>query len=88
MSIITRTNRNFFYLVVVFACFVTYMTVRPYLSAIVLGLLAAVMYRPLYMRCVSWCRGRKWAAMFLTLLAIAISLLAPLALLTLLTLCY
>ncbi len=80
MSIITRTNRNFFYLVVVLACFITYMTVRPYLSAIVLGLLAAVMYRPLYIRCVRWCRGRKSAAMFLTLLAIAVSLLAPLTL--------
>ncbi len=80
MSIITRSNRNFFYLVVVFACFVTYMTVRPYLSAIVLGLLAAVMYRPLYMRCLRWCRGRKSAAMLLTLLAIAVSLLAPLTL--------
>ena len=80
MSIITRTNRNFFYLVVMLACFATYMTVRPYLSATVLGLLAAVMYRPLYIRCVRWCRGRKTAAMLLTLLAIGISLLAPLAL--------
>ena len=80
MSIITRTNRTFFYLVVLLACFVSYLTVRPYLSAIVLGLLAAVMYRPLYMRCLRWCSGRKSPAMLLTLLAIAVSLLAPLAL--------
>ncbi len=76
----TRTNRNFFYLVLLLACFVSYLTVRPYLSAIVLALLAAVMYRPLYMRCLRWCRGRKSPAMLLTLLAIAVSLLAPLAL--------
>ena len=80
MSIITSTNRNFFYLVVLLACFFTYMTIRPYLASIVLSLLAAIMYRPLYVRCLRWCRGRKAAAMLLTMIAMTISLLAPLAL--------
>ena len=80
MSIITSRTRTFFYLVVILACYLTYVTIRPYLSSIVLSVLTAIMYRPLYLRCLRWCRGYKFLAMLLTLLALAISLLAPLLL--------
>lgn len=80
MSIITSRTRAFFYLVVILACYLTYVTIRPYLSSIVLSVLTAIMYRPLYLRCLRWCRGYKFLAIALTLLALSISLLAPLLL--------
>ena len=80
MSIITSRTRAFFYLVVILACYLTYVTIRPYLSSIVLSVLTAIMYRPLYLRCLRWCRGYKFLAMALTLLALSISLLTPLLL--------
>lgn len=80
MSIITSRTRAFFYLVVILACYLTYVTIRPYLSSIALSVLTAIMYRPLYLRCLRWCRGYKFLAMALTLLALSISLLTPLLL--------
>ncbi len=80
MSIITSRTRAFFYLVVILACYLTYVTIRPYLSSIVLSVLTAIMYRPLYLRCLRWCRGYKFLAIALTLLALSISLLTPLLL--------
>ena len=77
MSIITSRTRTFFYLVVILAGYLTYVTIRPYLSSIVLSILTAIMYRPLYLRCLRWCRGYKFLAITLTMLALSISLLAP-----------
>ncbi len=78
MSIITSKTRNFFYIVVLISCYLTYVTIRPYLSSIVLAVLTAIMYRPLYLRFLRWCRGYKFLSMTITMIALSISLLAPL----------
>ena len=77
MSMITKTNRNFFYLVVLVACYLTYLIIRPYLSSIVLAILVVAMYRPLYVQCIKLLRGRKALALIFTCLAMVFSFLAP-----------
>lgn len=79
MHPITKTNRNFFYLIVIFAGYLTYLVVRPYLSSIILAVLVVAIYRPIYARFTAWLRGRRALALFATILAMVFSFLAPMA---------
>lgn len=77
MSAITRTNRNFFYLVVLLACYLTYLIVRPYFSTIIMAMLVVAIYQPLYARCIKRFNGRKGLSVTATFVAMIVSFLAP-----------
>jgi len=48
---------------------------RPYFSVIVLGIVLAVMFEPLYQRLLAWLRSPSWSAFLTTLIVLALVLL-------------
>ncbi len=80
MKIITNKTRSFFYLIVLLACYLTYIIIKPYIGAIIMSFLAAIIYRPVYLKLLKWCKGYISISILLTLIALVLSLLVPLLL--------
>lgn len=70
-------NRNFFYLLLLFAVYVAYTLIKPYLGVIAISLILVVIFRPVYLRFVKWFKGRQTIAIILTTLSILVVVLIP-----------
>lgn len=75
-----RENRLFFYGVLVVSLLLVVYVLWPYAGEVAVGLLAAVLFRPLYDRALGWkwTGGRELVATAITLLVIALTVLVPL----------
>lgn len=78
------TNRIFFWLVFLILIVLTALMVKPYFTALVLGLIAVIMLTPLYNYFLKrkWIRGREKLAVSLTLLSFLGILVVPIILIT------
>jgi predicted PurR-regulated permease PerM len=79
-------NRLFFWLVFLILIVLTILMIRPYVTALVLSLIAVIMLTPLYNYFLRWkrIRGREKVAVSLTLLAFLGILVIPIVLIALL----
>jgi predicted PurR-regulated permease PerM len=75
-----HSSRPFFYGVLVLTLLLVVYVLWPYAGEVAIGLLAAVLFRPLYDRVLGWrwTGGRELIATAVTLLAIALTVLVPL----------
>lgn len=75
-----RESRPFFYGVLVLSLLLVVYVLWPYAGEVAVGLLAAVLFRPLYDRALGWrwTGGRELIATAVTLLAIALTVIVPL----------
>lgn len=72
-------NRTFFYLLLLFAGYVAYILLRPYLGVVVFSMVVVMVFRPLYRRYLHWFRRRQGPAIALTLLTFFVVILIPTA---------
>lgn len=75
-----RENRPFFYGVLILTLLLVVYVLWPYAAEVAVGLLAAVLFRPVYDRALGWkwTGGRELIATAVTLLVIALTVLVPL----------
>jgi predicted PurR-regulated permease PerM len=75
-----RESRPFFYGVLVLTLVLVVYVLWPYAGEVAVGLLAAVLFRPLYDRVLGWkwTGGREFVATAITLLALALTVIVPL----------
>jgi predicted PurR-regulated permease PerM len=73
-------SRPFFTLVLVVALCLVVFVLWPYVGEVAIGILAAILFRPVYERALTWqwTRGRPVVALLVTLLALALTVIVPL----------
>lgn len=70
-------QHHFFFFLLIVAAIVTFLIIKPFLSALVLAASFAVIFRPLYRKILVWLGDRKSLASLLTILLIVIIILLP-----------
>ena len=70
-------NQAFFYLVLLFAAYIAYVLLRPYLGVVVFAFVTVVMFKPLYDLFFRWFKGRQGVTTTFTIITILIILLVP-----------
>lgn len=73
----TSINRNYFYLLLLFALYVAYRLFSPYLGVVVFAFVTVVVFRPLYLFFVSHLWQREDLAVLFTILTILVLVLVP-----------
>jgi len=71
-------NKAFFYLLLLFAVYIAYILLEPYLGLVVFALVTVVMFKPIYNRFLRWFKGRTTLATTCTIVILFIIILAPL----------
>jgi len=71
-------NRSFFYLLLAFTTYISYLLLQPYLGVIVFAFVTVVTFRPLYDFFIQFTKGRQGLSTTLTILSILIIVLVPL----------
>jgi predicted PurR-regulated permease PerM len=70
-------NQAFFYLVLLFAAYIAYVLLKPYLGVVVFAFVTVVMFKPIYDLFFRWLKGRQGVVTTLTIITILIVLLVP-----------
>lgn len=79
-----RDSRSFFYIVLLLSLLLMVYVLLPYAAEVAVGVLTAVLFRPLYDRVLAWqwTGGREWIATATTLFVILLTVLVPLLIAT------
>jgi len=70
-------NRTFFYILLLFAAYIGYLLMSPYLGTVVFAFVTVTVFRPIYDRLLVWVRGRKGVATAASIVTIFIAVLIP-----------
>ncbi|CAN5575853.1 AI-2E family transporter [soil metagenome] len=70
-------TRNFFYVLLLAAIYLAYLLVKPYSGVILFSMVAAIVFRPVYVAILRWAYGRVSIALFLTFLLMFLAVLLP-----------
>ena len=82
----TKTEQRAFLILLGFLVVLVCFLLHPFLNAIVLSIVFAVLFEPLHARCLKWTGGRANVSAFLSILSVVVLLVIPLAIfLTLVT---
>ncbi len=72
-------SRGFFYLLLVIVFWITYILLKPYLGVVVFSIITVIVFKPVYDLILEWVSGRKGIATTLTIVAIFLAVLIPVA---------
>jgi predicted PurR-regulated permease PerM len=72
--------RLYFFLVLLsLSLILSFLVFRPFLYSLILAMVFAIIFQPLYQRVLKWVKGQAWLAAFLTIIILIIFILVPLA---------
>jgi len=77
-------ENTFFFAVLIGVGYLLYVIFSPYLSAIFIAVVLAVIFEPLHKRILHTCGGRKTPAAFLSVIVVLFAILLPLSIITIL----
>ena len=70
-------GKLFFFLLLAFVFWMTYVLLQPYLGVVVFSVIIVVIFKPIYDRIETWVGGRKGLATTLTIAALFLAVLIP-----------
>lgn len=70
-------GKIFFFLLLAFVFWMTYLLLQPYLGVVVFSIIIVVIFKPIYDRIEDWVGGRKGLATTLTIVALFLAVLIP-----------
>lgn len=73
-----KQGHYFLFFLIIISLAACYFIIRPYLNAIILATILAILVQPVYRRMVTFCRGRRSLAAFLTCTLLTLVVLLPL----------
>jgi len=74
---VNRTERYFFYIVMAISAIVAFILVRGLLQVVILSVMAAIVFRPLYLRYLKWLGERQGLSITLTIITMFIVVIVP-----------
>jgi predicted PurR-regulated permease PerM len=74
---VSSQHQAFFYLVLLFAAYIAYVLLKPYLGVVVFAFVTVVMFKPIYDLFFKWLKGRLGVVTTLTIITILFVLLVP-----------
>ena len=73
----TSQGRIFFFILLAFVFWMTYILLKPYLGVVVFSIIIVVIFKPVYDQIEKWVGGRKGLATTLTIVALFLAVLIP-----------
>ncbi|MFC1975377.1 AI-2E family transporter [Chloroflexota bacterium] len=77
MMKVSTQGRIFFYLLLAFVFWITYLLLKPYLGVVVFSMITVVIFKPVYDRILKWVGGRVGWATTLAIVVIFLAVLIP-----------